>query len=396
MAQLSPGLVPSRGHVPLTHDLGDVIHHLSRIERRRALERDPIYQANRARIDALLAGFGWRLQERPPGAGTLRAVSWNIERGKRLDGILHLLRSHPLLRDADLVLLNEVDLGMGRTRNRDVAAELGEGLGLDHVYANLDLVLSPGDRFERDHDLPNALGLHGSALLTSLPVTRIFGLPLPEPIDKFHALEKRLGTKRALLVEVQLVDGPLTVVVVHLDPFAGPRHRAAQMRRVMEGVRALGNERVLLGGDLNTNTYDLSHGAGLALNALHKLFRLGFEGTIREYMTPERIFERGTFAAMEDAGLAIEGFNDRSMGTTWYDIHDPELRDWTDHYLPVTLKRWLERGLAPWGGCVPLRIDWMAGRGLRPLGAAVVDRPTHRGQAVSDHSPLQVEFQSDP
>src|ERR1041385_8511792 len=37
----------------------------------------------------------------------LRVVEWNIERGSRLDGIIEVLNTHPVLRFADLLLLNE-------------------------------------------------------------------------------------------------------------------------------------------------------------------------------------------------------------------------------------------------------------------------------------------------
>ncbi|HET6583124.1 MAG TPA: endonuclease/exonuclease/phosphatase family protein, partial [Nannocystaceae bacterium] len=273
---------------------------------------------------------------------------------------------------------------------REVAAALGMG----YVFANYHLVLAPGDSAEREHGEGNTLGMHGAALLTRLPVERFWAVALPEYTDKFHALEKRLGRKRALLVELALPDGPLLVVVVHLDPFAPPKHRAAQLRLVVDAIAKTGIERVLLGGDLNTNTYHLGSRAGLAIDVLHKLVRFGFDGTVRQYMTPERVFERRVFAALAKAGLRTEGFTDPSAGTIHYDLNDPELRDKSLAYLPPRVLAWLERKLQPWGGCVPMRIDHFAGRGLAAVRAVTLPPARHDGVRVSDHVPIIVEFRT--
>src|SRR5690606_9302786 len=135
--------------------------------------------------------------------GRLRAAAWNVERGKRWRPLCGVLQEHPQLRALDVLLLTEVDHGMGRSGNRDVAARLAEQLGMGHVFAPSHLVLSPGDHAEQDHGVPNTLALHGSALLTRLPVRRVLGVGLPEYGDKLDALERRLGSKRALLAELE-------------------------------------------------------------------------------------------------------------------------------------------------------------------------------------------------
>jgi endonuclease/exonuclease/phosphatase family metal-dependent hydrolase len=386
----------STPRLELTHGLGSALEHFATIRRRKQLLLDPIYRRHADEVTDVLEGFEWDLSRgaQIPASRALRAVAWNIERGKRWRDVAGLLREHPELVDAELVLLNEVDIGMGRSGNVNVPRELARALGYNYVYCNFELLLSPGDAFERGHDDPNRLAMHGAALLTRLPVSRLAAVTLPEFTDKFHADEKRLGGKRALMCEVLTGSGPVTVVVPHLDPFAGPRHRARQMQRVVRNLERWGNHCVLLGGDLNTNTYDFGTRRGLAVNVAHKLVRLGFDETIRQYMTPERIYERGTFEVMHAAGLSIEGFNARELGTTVYDIHDPELRDWTTRYVPRPARVWLERRLRPWGGAVPLRIDWFAGRGLRPLHSTVVDRPrAPDGGLLSDHNPMVVAFE---
>ena len=379
----------------LEHGLpGALLEQWSTARSRRALARDPSFRAHQSVVDRTLAGFDWDLLSvaPDPDAKTVDAVLWNIERGKRFDALTEVLRSESRLGGADLYLLCEADWGMGRSSNRHVPRALAEALGMGYVFAPSHLVLSPGDLAEQGHSESNAESLHGVTLLTRYPVRRVCGVPLPEYVDKFHVTERRLGWKRSLLCEVELPDGPVTVAVVHLDPFAPPRHRARQMRIVLRAIERFGNERVLLGGDLNTNTYDLGSAPGLALNVARKLAFLGFDGTVEAYMIPDQTFERRTFRALRAAGLQTEGYTNPNKGTIYYDLRDPELVAKSLEYLPRPVFEWLQRRLEPWNGCVPLRLDWLAGRGLSPKQADVIERPTANGRHVADHNPVWVQL----
>jgi endonuclease/exonuclease/phosphatase family metal-dependent hydrolase len=388
---------PRTSHA-LKHDLGPLLERLANIPNRRVLRRDPAFRRFEQEIVRVTDGCEWDLRPTmspPPRRERLGVVAWNVERGKRLDGVLDVMSRYDRLREADLYLLTEVDIGVGRSGNRHVPRELAEHLGTGYVYCNMDLLLSPGDAFERDHALPNRMALHGCALLTRWPVIRFECVPLIEYRDKFHDHEKRLGGKRALVCELDVPGGPITVAVTHLDPFAPPRHRGRQMRRIVRSVQRMGHHRALIGGDWNTNTYDLGTSWGLGANVAHKLVRFGFAGTIEQYMTPEQVFERHTFTALEQAGFEIDPYNDRELGTAYYDLNDPELDDWTRRYIPGFAHRWLRKQLEPWNQCVPLRIDWLAGRGLRPLQPEVIRRPQHEGRPVSDHDPVLVDVALD-
>ncbi len=379
----------------IEHAFGEELARWGRYRHRALLRRDPSFARQRPSIEAVLSGYEWdvsRVQSVPSSQRPLRAVAWNIERGKRLDALLGVLAERPELANPDLMLLTEVDVGMGRSGNEHVAARIGEALGMGWVFAPSHLVLSPGDHAERDHGVDNSRALHGVALLSRFPIRRVVGVPLPEFVDKFHVLEKRLGDKRALVAEVDAPGGALVVAAVHLDPFAPPRHRARQMRLVTEAMARMGHERALLGGDLNTTTYHLGSIAGLGLDIAGKLLIHGFEGTVHRYMTPERTAERRVFDELARAGLTVDGFNQTELGTLYYDIHNPELIDKSRDYLPKPVLKWLMRRLEPWAGAVPLRTDWFAGRGLTPQRAAVVARPRFKGGHVSDHEPVVVEF----
>jgi endonuclease/exonuclease/phosphatase family metal-dependent hydrolase len=319
-----------------------------------------------------------------PGAyERVGVVAWNVQCGKHLDGLQEVFSRYERLRNGDLYLLTEVDIAVDGSGSVHVPRALAEHLGTGYVYCNMDLVSTPHD-----------VALHGCALLTRWPVTRFACVPLVECRDRFHHRESRVGGKRALVCEVDLPRGPVTVAVTHLDPFAAPRHRAQQMRDVLEAVEDMGNPRALIGGDWNTTTYDLGTPWGLLANVVHKFARFGFAGTIEQYMTPERVFERPTFAALEQVGFEFEAYNERAVGTCYYDLEDAQIDAWTRLYIPRWGHRWLRKRLKPWNDGVPLRIDWMAGRDLRPANAAVIDRPTYRGSRVSDHNPIVVDLLS--
>src|SRR5262249_42114397 len=151
---------------------------------------------------------------RAPAAGpargrALRAVAWNIQRGARLDDLRRAVVAPPFA-GADLFLLSEVDVGLGRSGNRNVARELAEAVGMSYAFGVSYLALT--DDFGDDAGgLENTLALSGAAVLSRHPIGRVENVDLPEIRDKFHSSEKRLGKKRALLAEIMLPDGPFVV-----------------------------------------------------------------------------------------------------------------------------------------------------------------------------------------
>src|SRR5439155_1026446 len=96
------------------------------------------------------------------------------------------LTTHADLREADLVLLNEADVGMARSGNRDVVADLGRALGFHTAWAPLFLETTSG----RDDDPASAGGreneeaLFGLGMLSRFPVgaARVIELPSPQAL----------------------------------------------------------------------------------------------------------------------------------------------------------------------------------------------------------------------
>ena len=260
-----------------------------------------------------------------PRGRTLRAAAWNIQRGARLDDLRRAVLAPPFA-ETDVLLLSEVDVGLGRSGNRNVARELAEALGMSYAFGVSYLALT--DDFGDDAGgLENTLALSGAAVISRYPIGRVENVDLPEIRDKFHSSEKRLGKKRALLAEIVLPDGPLVVAACHLDSNASPAQRACQLGAVLDSVDRSGVARALVGGDFNTSTYDLSSTLALARDLFHKLLVTGLRATIDQYMTPETRYERPVFELLRARDFAVEGFNDRGTGTYFYDLTDPYVLD---------------------------------------------------------------------
>jgi endonuclease/exonuclease/phosphatase family metal-dependent hydrolase len=325
-------------------------------------------------------------EARPLGR-QLRVAAWNIQRGRHFDALVRALAAEPELRAADVLLLGEVDCGLGRSGNRHVARELARSLGMSYAFGVSYLVLED-DWGESVDGARNHEALAGVAVLSRAPIVAVENVDVPELRDKFSSSEKRLGKKRALVCTLAGA-APLTVAACHLDSNASPRGRARQLEAIVgAGERLAGAGALLVGGDFNTTTYDLASPMALVRDLMHKLVITGFDQTIRHYMTPERHYERPLFELLRAHGLAIDGYNDRQSGSLHFDLNDPYALQKTRRLVGSLLTRLLVRKLAPWNGRVPARLDWFAGRGMTPVAARTIDpRPL-----ASDHAAIVVDL----
>src|SRR5690349_16657612 len=114
------------------HDIQKHYRALRAIRTRQALERSALWGEIGAEVKRVLEGVerGDRAAPaaspaRAPGrrGRELRAVAWNIQRGARLADLRGALAAPPFA-DADLFLLSEEDVGLGRSGNHNVAREL--------------------------------------------------------------------------------------------------------------------------------------------------------------------------------------------------------------------------------------------------------------------------------
>jgi len=404
------------GSQSLQHGLASVVPQLRAIRSRRALRDSTVWREHGQEVarvtralrfgqpDAVCAAQQSR-HEAPEGRPFLRVVHWNIERGKAAHAQVAYLAAHPVLRHADVLMLNEVDVGMARSGDIDVVRVFGDGLGFYHVFGNSYLCLDSGNARDRAAGRENTLGLAGNAILSRFPLLRAENVSLAITKEKFHSSEKRLGHKKALWAQVATPLGPLAVASVHLDSSCAPAARAAQLDDLLRELEQRGvAERCLVGGDLNTTTYDLASLPRLSWNIVQKLVRGGFPHAIHHYVHPFELYEKPVFDVLAAHGLDWDRFNAPAVGTSRYEVGTFDSESKVRDYLPDVFVRLLAWRLRPWSGVAPLKIDWFAGRGLRVLEAealrdgdriatapAAFAKPRHEGELLSDHDPIVVD-----
>jgi hypothetical protein len=216
----------------------------------------------------------------------------------------------------DVLLLNEVDLGLERSGYRDVAQELADALGMNYAFAVEFVELAPRLFSDSDgvraanHDLVHR-GLHGNAILSRYPIRHASVFRFYHQGFDWYAQEKqvfsflegrhhmdqvvpplarvmsfcqlRRGGRMALMAELEMPDlsaGAVTVIVTHLESRARPAMRHQQMQELLEQIRGLAQP-VILAGDFNTSGRDSTPGR------VHRfLLKLTASGSFWNWLAP--------------------------------------------------------------------------------------------------------------
>ncbi|MEM9801450.1 MAG: endonuclease/exonuclease/phosphatase family protein [Planctomycetota bacterium] len=176
---------------------------------------------------AVLARFRVELEPRS-GPLSLRAATYNIHHAAGTDGALDLERIANVLRglDADVIALQEVDLGVARSGRVSQPLELAESLSMHPAFGAF---------------MDYQGGRYGMAVLSRFPIVDVEPVPLPD------GNEPRI----ALSVDVRLPNGEvLTVVGVHFDWVDDDAFRFAQAKALAEHLDGLDRPYMVL-GDLN-------------------------------------------------------------------------------------------------------------------------------------------------
>jgi endonuclease/exonuclease/phosphatase family metal-dependent hydrolase len=290
----------------------------------------------------------------------LRIVQWNIEKGKRFQPLLEQLQTHEILKWADVIILNEADLGMNRSANRHVARDLAEALEMHAVFGPAHIELTKGTDEELFLEGENRESLQGNAVLSRYPVTEACVVPLPVSFEPYEFHEKRFGRRSCLWVRVQLKNSPLWVGAVHLELRNTPRCRARQMAHILDNTPCDGKEPCILGGDLNTNGF----ARGTARRSLYSALRLLFnspEGLKRKLLHPEYGSEP-LFRLLRRQGFDWEDLNsnDESARAAIDSLEEAA-------FLPGPLLSLAKKRLEPYRGYLCFKLDWLVGKNVRAL-----------------------------
>ena len=263
-----------------------------------------------------------------PQLGTfVRVAQWNIERGIEYDAIKaaltdatqfarlidssayprgsrdrrQILQQVALMKQADVIVLNEVDWGLKRTDYRNVAADLAAALHMNYAYGvefvEVDPIALGTEEFEEVPDEDRAKlkkqiavdksryrGLHGTAILSRFPLENVRLQPFEhQPHDWYKAeldsvqpleagkrkagelvfrekvqREVRRGGRMMLTAEIadeRIPGGRMTIVATHLEDKTKPEGRRKQLEEMLERISAT-NSTVVVAGDMNTSTHD--------------------------------------------------------------------------------------------------------------------------------------------
>ncbi|KAA3602845.1 MAG: hypothetical protein DWQ06_06650 [Calditrichaeota bacterium] len=386
----------------LTHQLTPLFGEISKFKQRKNFENSPLYAKLKNQISEVVNGIEWdnSISKNCETKEKIRVVAWNIERGKNLKGIIWALQNESILAEADILLLSEVDNGMGRSQNKNVAREIALALQMNYCFANSYLVLSKGTHGETSHKIPNSLGLHGSAILSKFKITHCENAILSILKDKFTSSEKRLGSKKSCVAKIQIGEKSLGLGVAHLDSGASPKQRAEQLQGILESLGKTKAETQIIGGDFNTTTWDFSNYFSTVREMLYKGFIFGIDETIENYLVPFKRFEKPIFDKLNEYGYNFKDFNEEQKGTLFFEVADEIASKKALELMPKFLLNYAKKRLAKWDGKIPMKLDWFAvksdledfKRRKKNIFTKVIETQDFEGLRISDHIPLVLDL----
>ncbi len=286
----------------------------------------------------------------------LGVLMFNMERGVFLDELGDFLENCPAVRPFDVILANELDDGCVRSGGKDTTLELAKRLGMNAVFGLEFMELVNG---------ADPKGFHGNAIFSRWPIRRAKAVRLPEQYNWYFDRQRRIGGRLAVLAELDVAGTPVGVGTIHLENRTHGPGRQAQLETVLAEAEALfSGMPVILGGDLNTNTFD-----GRDKDAIQAI--AGSPALQRRCLEDVMAWE-GCLPAAEAAGYRL--LPDRPAAT--------------------------RRKPLPGGGHLDLRLDWLLVRGMEtgesrtistrredcgfaPAGSAL---SAFTGEELSDHN----------
>jgi endonuclease/exonuclease/phosphatase family metal-dependent hydrolase len=385
----------------LDHNLEEYFPQLLQFESTKEMERSEVYPKIKDEIERVLTTVVQEnfAPERPAVSdNVVHALAWNIERGNRFEGIVEALKIHEDLRQKDIWLLTELDYGMARSKNRFVARELARELKLNYAFVTCYLALQKGSGVESDVEGENTKAIHGLAMFSRYPMKNVHSIGLPNSIDKMRGKEKRLGTLRALIAEIEHPAGTFRAVTLHLDAHSSRAHRQLQMKILLDHLAAQDGRQempVIIGGDWNTTTYNAQN-ATRAILGYSRRVMMGVKNVVKNhYPYPDRFFERALFAGLEKRGYDYKSLNVAGGCTLHYDIdnsaYNTNLGDW----VPKWCFPWIFWALEKTGGKCSLKLDWFAGKGIKTAPGTeprVIGNLRDAEVQLSDHDAIVLDF----
>ncbi|MFY9906276.1 MAG: endonuclease/exonuclease/phosphatase family protein [Terriglobales bacterium] len=236
-------------------------------------------------------------------------MDWNIDRGLKLPAVIDFLANT----NADVFILQEVDINAYRTHRLNIAREIARKLRLNYVFGREFVELTQGTK--------SSPAYHGQATFSRWKISNPRLIRFQQQSDfweprwfkpKLQTFQERLGGRVALAAEINIAGASTLCYNLHLESRSNDELRRAQLNEVLVDSARSDSGLVILAGDLNLNASNPGIAGALA--------RAGFRDavpTARLATTPARhLLEAGRhidWAFVRGPGEADAGKVHRSV-----------------------------------------------------------------------------------
>jgi len=207
---------------------------------------------------------------------SLRVLDWNIDRGQQLQGVTDFLVGV----NADILILQEVDLNARRTNRLNIAEAIARKLEMNYVFGREFQELAQGSK-----DSP---AYHGQAILSKWPISKPRLIRFSRQshfwqphwfLPNIEPFQERLGGRVALVAQINVAGRKFVTYNLHLESRGSDALRISQLGEVLLDATGYDAEcPVIVAGDLNL---DASRDP-VALT----LARAGFQDAVASPRTP--------------------------------------------------------------------------------------------------------------
>jgi endonuclease/exonuclease/phosphatase family metal-dependent hydrolase len=214
-------------------------------------------------------------------------VDWNIDRGLQLRSIIDFLGDT----NADIFILQEVDINARRTNRLNIAQEIARKLRLNYVFGLEFVELTQGS--------DTSPAYHGQATLSRWRISHPRLIRFQQQsnfwrprwyLPNTKPFQERLGGRIALVSEIKISGVSIVSYNLHLESRANDELRLAQLDEVLRDARSYEPARqAIIAGDLNLNASQPSPANAITRNGF-----INAVPTHRLATTPARhLFEAG-------------------------------------------------------------------------------------------------------
>jgi len=244
---------------------------------------------------------------------SLKIIEFNAERGRWWLEVSTLDE----VRQADVIILNEMDIGMARSDQQHTVRQMAYFLGMNYAWGLEFLELTRGDESDRvfaPEHLPNFHGLHGNAFLTRCEISdaaifrdKIGGYFSDKPsFVTANGLEKRLGGRMGLFGRIHINNSVVVVGAIHKLGEGGDNNHESEIKKYIGGSKAVvaGDQHLSFCGKIGLRAIIPADQKGFTWPASCKTFGIGRGDNICSNMK-EEVQEKTTKPCVSDLGFRV-------------------------------------------------------------------------------------------